>query len=150
MEKITKTYGDEFAQHLHFLGEISDSQKANFLKSVSLYVAPNTGGESFGIIIAEAMASGAAILASDLLPFVDVLDGAAEYFESENVLELSAKILKMMSDDDLRAQYRLLGSARSPMFDWDEIVPKILAIYEMITTGGQRVSESASRRRRGE
>ena len=96
------------------------------------------------------MASGAAILASDLPPFVDVLGGAAEYFENENVLELSAKILKMMSDDDLRAQYRLLGSARSPMFDWDEIVPKILAIYEMITASGQRVSESASRRRRGE
>jgi len=150
IEKISKAHGEEIAQHFHFLGEISDSQKADFLKSVSLYVAPNTGGESFGIIIAEAMASGAAILASDLLPFVDVLDGAAEYFENENVLELSAKILKMMSDDGLRAQYRLLGSARSPMFDWDEIVPKILSIYEMITAGGQRVSESTSRRRRGE
>jgi glycosyltransferase involved in cell wall biosynthesis len=96
------------------------------------------------------MASGSAILASDLPPFVDVLNDAAEYFENENVTDLSDKILKMMNNDTLREHYRAVGLARSPMFDWDEIVPKIVAIYEMITAGGQRVSESATRRRRGE
>lgn len=150
ISKIKKTYGDEIAKQFHFLGEVSDSHKADFLKSVSLYVAPNTGGESFGIIIAEAMASGAAILASDLPPFVDVLSDAAEYFENENVADLAVKIHKMMNNDALRDHYRAVGLARAPIFDWDEIVPKILAIYEMITASGQRVSESTFRRRRGE
>ena len=51
---------------VEFLGRITDDDKARFLRSVGIYVAPNTGGESFGIILAEAMAAGAAIVASNL------------------------------------------------------------------------------------
>ena len=148
--KISKTYGVELASKIQFLGEVSDSEKADFLKSVSLYVAPNTGGESFGIIIAEAMASGAAILASNLPPFVNVLENAAEYFENEDVQDLAQKIEQMMGDAHRREDYRSTALARAPIFDWDEIVPKIISIYEMITAGGQRVVESATRRRRNE
>ncbi|MEI6250185.1 MAG: glycosyltransferase family 4 protein [Actinomycetes bacterium] len=150
LEKISKTYGVELASKIHFLGEVSDGEKADFLKSVSLYVAPNTGGESFGIIIAEAMASGAAILASNLPPFVNVLEDAAEYFENEDVADLANKIGKLMGDESLREHYRSAGLIRAPIFDWDEIVPKILSIYEMITADGQRVVESTTKRRRGE
>ena len=150
VEKISKIYGAELASKILFLGEVSDSEKADFLKSVSLYVAPNTGGESFGIIIAEAMASGAAILASNLPPFVNVLEDAAEYFENEDVQDLARRIEQMLGDDHLRENYRSTALARAPIFDWDEIVPKIIAIYEMISADGQRVIESATRRRRSE
>src|SRR6266511_2274525 len=58
-----------------FLGKVSDADKARMLRSVDLYVAPNTGGESFGMILTEAMAAGTAVVASDLDAFRRVLDG---------------------------------------------------------------------------
>jgi phosphatidylinositol alpha-mannosyltransferase len=52
-----------------FLGSVSDADKASLLASVDVYVAPQTGGESFGIVLVEAMSAGAAVLASDLEAF---------------------------------------------------------------------------------
>jgi len=56
------------------LGMLSEADKASLLRSVDVYVAPNTGGESFGIILLEAMAAGTPIVASDLPAFRRVLD----------------------------------------------------------------------------
>ena len=55
--------------------KVSEADKARMLRSVDVYVAPNTGGESFGMILTEAMAAGAAVVASDLEAFRRVLDG---------------------------------------------------------------------------
>ena len=57
-------------EHLHdrvtFLGRVSDEEKAQALASGTIYVAPNTGGESFGIVLLEAMAAGTPVVATDL------------------------------------------------------------------------------------
>ena len=58
-----------------FLGRGSDEDKAAALRTADVYVAPNTGGESFGIVLVEAMAAGATVLASDIPAFRRVLDG---------------------------------------------------------------------------
>ena len=68
----------QYRARFEFLGRITEEEKANFLASVGLYVAPNTGGESFGIILAEALASGASIIASDIPAFTSLL-GHGQY-----------------------------------------------------------------------
>ena len=60
---------------LRFLGRVSDADKASMLRSLDVYCAPNTGGESFGIILTEAMSAGTPVVASDLDAFRRVLDG---------------------------------------------------------------------------
>ena len=57
-----------------FLGLVSQEDKARALHTADIYVAPNTGGESFGIILLEAMAAGAPVVASDIEAFQRVLD----------------------------------------------------------------------------
>ena len=61
------------ADHLRFLGQVDDAGKASAMRSADVYCAPNTGGESFGIVLVEAMAAGAAVVASDLDAFRRVL-----------------------------------------------------------------------------
>jgi phosphatidylinositol alpha-mannosyltransferase len=75
-----------------FLGMVSDEDKAVLLSSVDLYVAPHTGGESFGIVLVEAMSAGAPVVASDLAAFVRVLDGgrAGATFANEDGADLAA------------------------------------------------------------
>ena len=65
------------------LGQVSDADRIRMLHSVDVFCAPNTGGESFGYVLVEAMASGAPIVASDLDAFRQVLRGgeAGELFE---------------------------------------------------------------------
>ncbi|MFM1968143.1 MAG: hypothetical protein RL590_1000, partial [Actinomycetota bacterium] len=65
-EEVIKNIDPQLRHRFEFLGKISEEEKANFMSSVSLYVAPNTGGESFGIILAEALAGGACVVASDI------------------------------------------------------------------------------------
>ena len=72
------------AGHIRFLGQVDDAEKASAMRSADVYCAPNTGGESFGIVLVEAMAAGTAVVASDLDAFRRVLrDGdAAGWFRS--------------------------------------------------------------------
>ena len=127
----------QLRDRIHFLGRISESEKANFLASVGLYVAPNTGGESFGIILAEALASGAKVVASDI-PAFDSLLGHGKYgtlFESENSNDLAQKILDLFSNPDSGKAKAALGKDYAQNFDWDVVAEKIFDVYEMAMVG---------------
>ena len=132
---------DELRTRLHFLGRVSDSRKQQLLRSVAVYVAPNTGGESFGIILAEAMAAGAPVIASDIPAFVDVLDRgkAGVLFASEEVSELAAKIEELLHDSEKRAELSLAGKSRAQIYDWSVVGESVLDIYRLITATGEKV-----------
>ena len=131
-----------------FLGRISEEEKANFLSSVALYIAPNTGGESFGIILAEALAGGASVIASDI-PAFDSLLGHGAYgtlFTSEDSEDLAKKVFELLSDDVKRKAIAERGKNYAQEFDWDVVAEKIYDVYEMAMVGGQTVSLSSENR----
>lgn len=140
---------DSHLRHrIHFLGRISDQEKANFLASVGIYVAPNTGGESFGIILAEALASGACVVASDI-PAFDSLLGHGKYgtlFHSENSVDLAEKIVQLFSDPQTRKNKADLGKDYAQSFDWDVVAEKIFDVYEMAMVGGSKVTLASENR----
>ncbi|TDC26586.1 glycosyltransferase family 1 protein [Streptomyces sp. 8K308] len=127
---------------VEFLGMISDEDKARLLRSVDLYVAPNTGGESFGIILVEAMSAGAPVLASDLDAFAQVLDGGAagELFPNEDAAALAAAANRLLADPGRLAELRERGSRHVRRFDWSTVGADILAVYETVTDGAGAVA----------
>jgi phosphatidylinositol alpha-mannosyltransferase len=131
-----------------FLGRISEEEKANFMASVALYVAPNTGGESFGIILAEALAAGACVLASDI-PAFDSLLGHGQYgtlFISENAADLASKAISLLRDSAHRLEISRRGHDYAQSFDWDVVAERIYDVYEMAMVGGNGVTLSADNR----
>ena len=131
-----------------FLGKISEEDKANFLASIALYVAPNTGGESFGIILAEALAGGASVIASDI-PAFDSLLGHGQYgtlFESENSSHLAEVMIDLLGDEERRKEIAHRGKVYAESFDWDVVAEKIYDVYEMAMVGGATVSLSSENR----
>ncbi|MFJ8693690.1 glycosyltransferase family 4 protein [Streptomyces roseolilacinus] len=129
-------------QRVEFLGMVSDEDKARLLRSVDVYVAPNTGGESFGIILVEALSAGAPVLASDLDAFAQVLDqgAAGDLFANEDADALADAAIRLLGDEERRAGLRARGSAHVRRFDWSTVGADILAVYETVTDGAASVA----------
>jgi phosphatidylinositol alpha-mannosyltransferase len=107
-----------------------------------VYVAPHTGGESFGIVLIEAMASGTAVVASDIPAFRQVLEEGVSgaLFESENPQALAAEVIRVLADPALRTEFEVQGGRRVQEFDWDVVVDDVIAVYESVTVGGEKVT----------
>jgi len=131
----------QLRQRFEFLGKISEDEKADFMSSVAVYVAPNTGGESFGIILAEALAGGACVVASDIPAFDDLL-GQGEFgalFESESATELAKVVIDLLRDENKRKELSSRGKERAKLFDWTVVAQQIYSVYEMSIVGSQKV-----------
>jgi phosphatidyl-myo-inositol alpha-mannosyltransferase len=121
----------ELHGRVELLGLVSDADKARMLRSVDVYVAPNTGGESFGMILTEAMAAGAAIAASDLDAFRRVLDGgrAGVLFPTGDAAALARVLAELLDAPGRRAE--LAAGARDAVaaFDWPSVAERVLEVY---------------------
>jgi phosphatidylinositol alpha-mannosyltransferase len=107
------------------------------LRSVDVYCAPNTGGESFGVILLEAMASETAVVASDLEAFRRVLGAgvAGRLFPTGDSAALAAALVEVLDDADLRARLVAAGTEVVAPFDWSVIVSDVLRVYELAIAG---------------
>lgn len=125
---------------VRFLGGVSDEDKAAMLASSDIYVAPHTGGESFGIVLAEAMAAGAPVLASDLTAFRAVLDGGrlGMLIPVGDADALAREAIALLNDPERRAAMRAAASVGVRRYDWSTLAEEILAVYEMAVAAGVR------------
>jgi phosphatidylinositol alpha-mannosyltransferase len=147
-EEVLENVDPQLRNRVEFLGKISEEDKTDFLASVSLYIAPNTGGESFGIILAEAMAGGAAVVASDIPAFADVLGGGqyGALFESENSENLAKVVIDLLRDERKRKNLAAAGALHAQRFDWDQVGEEIFEVYELAMMNGQKVSLTSENR----
>ncbi|MEU4568796.1 glycosyltransferase family 4 protein [Micromonospora sp. NPDC023956] len=114
-----------------FLGLVSEADKARMLRSLHLYVAPNTGGESFGMILTEALAAGTTVVASDLDAFRRVLDGgrAGQLFPTGDAGALRAAMAGLLDDPARRAELTACGDQVVTSFDWPVVARRVLEVY---------------------
>ncbi|MER5454991.1 glycosyltransferase family 4 protein [Micromonospora sp. NPDC002389] len=114
-----------------FLGLVSEEEKARMLRSVHLYVAPNTGGESFGMILTEALAAGTTVVASDLDAFRRVLDGgrAGRLFPTGDAVTLRERLAELLDDPVQRAELTACGHQVVANFDWPVVARRVLEVY---------------------
>jgi phosphatidylinositol alpha-mannosyltransferase len=124
------------------LGQVSDSDKVRVYHSVDVFCAPNTGGESFGIVLAEAMAAGAPIVASDLDAFRQVLrrGQAGELFPTGNAAELAAAAGRLLDQPELRAGLSAAASAAVRAYDWPVVARDVVRVYEAVVPAAGRVA----------
>jgi phosphatidylinositol alpha-mannosyltransferase len=141
-EEAVESLPRDMRARVEFLGMVSDEDKARLLRSIDLYVAPNTGGESFGIVLVEALSAGAAVLASDLDAFAQVLDqgAAGQLFANEDADALARGAVALLGDPERRKELRERGSAHVRRFDWSTVGTDILAVYETVTDGATSVA----------
>jgi phosphatidyl-myo-inositol alpha-mannosyltransferase len=134
----------EFRDRVVILGRVSDEDRVRMLHSVDVFCAPNTGGESFGYVLVEAMASGAPIVASDLDAFRQVLHGGAagELFTMGDPAGLAAAANRLLDDPARRATLAAAASMAVREFDWSVIARDVMRVYEAVSPAAGRVAVS--------
>ena len=147
-DEFVKNLNPQLQNRITFIGRLSDRQKESFLKSVEIYVAPNTGGESFGIILTEALSAGTAVVASDIPAFKAVLENGevGALFRNEDSSDLAKVIVALLRDDARREKLATNGKLSAQKYDWQVVAEQIESVYEMAIAGGQRVTLSSENR----
>lgn len=145
-EQELATEAGDCAANLRFLGAVDDATKASALRSVDLYCAPNTGGESFGIVLVEAMAAGTAVVASDLDAFRRVLDNGAagRLVPVDDPDALATSLIELLGDDQARKRYVAAGARAVQRYDWSVVAGEIMRVYETVSGVGAKVQVAGS------
>jgi phosphatidylinositol alpha-mannosyltransferase len=140
-EQALAAEAGELASHLRFLGQADDATKASALRSADVYCAPNTGGESFGIVLVEAMAAGTAVVASDLDAFRRVLDNGAagRLVALDDPAALGDALVEVLGDDALRRRYVDTATVAVQRYDWSVVAADIMRVYETVAMAGVKV-----------
>ncbi|HET7012321.1 MAG TPA: glycosyltransferase family 4 protein [Streptosporangiaceae bacterium] len=127
------------------LGQVSEAVKVQVYHSVDVFCAPNTGGESFGIVLAEAMAAGAPIVASDLDAFRRVLRGgrAGELFANGDTGDLAEAIGRLLDDPQRRAALSAAASAAVRDYDWPKIAKDVEQVYAAVLPAAGTTTSAA-------
>ena len=146
-EEAVEDLAPEVRAAVTFLGVVSEVDKARLLRTVDAYVAPNLGGESFGIVLVEAMAAGAPVVASDLDAFGRVLDGGrvGVTFPTGDTAALAAALLRLLDDGPRRAALSTAAAAWVRRYDWATVGDELLAVYETVAAGAGLVGEDSAR-----
>jgi len=144
-EDELRRQASKLVKHIRFLGQVDDAGKALAMRSADVYCAPNTGGESFGIVLVEAMAAGTPVVASDLDAFRRVLrDGECGRLVPVGPPELQGAaladaLIEVLENDVLRERYVTAASAAVRRYDWSVVASQIMRVYETVAGSGAKV-----------
>jgi phosphatidylinositol alpha-mannosyltransferase len=131
---VARRLDPHVAGRVEFTGVLTDAAKARALAAADMVIAPNTYGESFGIVLVEAMAAGAAVVASDLPAFRQVLGGGryGALCEVGDPGDLARTVTELIEDrlrrgDLVRRARRAVGG-----YDWSVVAPRVVEVYESV------------------
>ena len=132
-EAAVKDVAPDVARHVTFLGTVSDEDKHRFYRSIDAFVAPHLGGESFGMVLVEAMSGGAPVVASDIAPFTEVLGPELSHlsFPVGDSPALARELLDLLADPRVRADAAATGRRVAVQFDWSTVATRIVEVYEL-------------------
>ncbi len=134
---------------VHFVGLVSPEELPRYYRTATIFCAPSTGFESFGIILLEAMAAGLPIVASDITGYRTVLQNSTEgiLVPPTDDEALARAIAQLLRDPAQRAAMSACGKAKAAQYDWSIIAKRVLAYYDELIAAQPKTKLTAGRRR---
>src|SRR4051812_46782031 len=125
------------------LGFVEEAERTSELLAAKAFVAPSTGGESFGMVLTEAFACATPVVASDISGYRDVMrPDAGVLVPPDDSLALADAVVALLEDEPRRRQLAAGARTRARKYSWDDIGARLLAIYERV--GGRAPSTLAA------
>ena len=121
-------------QDVVFVGAVSDKERARYFKTADIYCSPATGRESFGIVLAEAMAAGTPIVASDIAGYSGVITSGREglLVKPKTDEDLAVAIATLLRAPALRALMGANGRQRVEQFRWERVAARVQDYYKTV------------------
>lgn len=129
-ERTCRSVAERLDVPARFLGRIAEGDKPSVYRAADVYCAPGTGGESFGIVLVEALAAGVPVVCSDLAGYRAVADPAAALVPPNDPIALAEALRLILTDPDEAARRRAFSSARAASFDWARLASDVESIYK--------------------
>lgn len=129
---------DECADHVRFEGRVSGEMLPRYFASADVYCSPATGAESFGIVLIEAMAAGAAIVASEISGYRDVVEhGRTGLLVGPRSPRALAGAIARLHDDPALSR-RLVEGGREAVrrYAWERVTAEILDVLQRAVSAG--------------
>jgi len=120
-KKIKEVFIDSYV-------DVNNKQKNDILNETSIFVAPNTGAESFGMVLLEGISNGCVVISSDIEAFSDVLNGSGIYFKNKNHNDLN-RVIKETIDMDMQKLWETQIS-HIRLYDVDRVFKMFLELYK--------------------
>lgn len=129
-EKLEEYVHSQHLQHVSFLGYITEQKKLELLQSATVFCSPALYGESFGIVLLEAMACGIPIVAGDNPGYAAVMKetGKLSIVDPKSTDEFARRLELLLTDTALRATWKTWAKTYVKQFDY----PRIVDGYEMV------------------
>ncbi len=125
---------------VEWLGRITDDEKARRMRGAEIFCAPATSGESFGVVLLEAMAATTAVVASDIPGYRNVArpDVEALMTAPGDAESLRHALQRLLDDPDRRAELAAAGEHRTAEFSMSRLAERFVAVYESAIAGARR------------
>jgi phosphatidylinositol alpha-mannosyltransferase len=140
-DKLREYVKDNDIPRITFLGFISEEDKIHHLHKADLFCSPAHYGESFGIVLLEAMAAGCPIVAGDNVGYQSVLvdRGALSLVNPQDILDFARRLEIMTYDEDVRKLWLEWANEYVERFEYPKIADQYLNVYEgALTRHGER------------
>ncbi len=125
--------------HVVFTDWVSTEDLPSYYRTADIFCSPATTGESFGIILLEAMASGKPIVATNIPGYASVVTHGEEGCgSSKDTDALASALLTLIRDDKLREQFGRKGLATSEKYSWERVSNRVMDLYLQLLNGSKK------------
>lgn len=129
-ERSARALAERLGVPATFVGRLGEDELPRMYRSVDAYCAPGLGGESFGIVLVEAMAAGTPVICSDLPGYRSVAGAAASLVPPGDAGALADALREVLTDPEAATRHRKDGQRVAGMFDWRRLVSNVETMYK--------------------
>ena len=133
-ERFSRSFARRLGIDATFVGRLSEENLPRAFRAADVYCAPGLGGESFGIVLAEAMATGAPVVCSDLPAFRSVAGDAALLVPPDEPAALARALRRTLTQPEVVQGMAARGREVADRFDWTRLAEGVEGIYESALT----------------
>ncbi|MCK4528605.1 glycosyltransferase family 4 protein [candidate division WOR-3 bacterium] len=130
----------EVKDSIYFKGKIPRDMVPLYYRSADLYCSPALGGETFGIVLLEAMASGTPVIASDIEGYREVIPDKRMLFNPNDPHSLAQRAISILKDNSLRKEIKEIGLKTASRYDWMEVARKTESFYNELLAKSHKTS----------